>query len=118
MKPAVLLGILVLITCNTLTMYFLKKLSIVFISEYSFREFYRVLRFKEFYLGILVGIGSLASLIYVNTQIELSRFIPILMAMVILITSTMGIVIFHEQLTLNKVIGVLAILFALILLSR
>ncbi|MCP4373423.1 MAG: hypothetical protein GY797_35780 [Deltaproteobacteria bacterium] len=118
MKPIVFLFITILIICNTLTMYFLKKLSLIFISEYSFRQCYYIIFFKEFYFGILAGVSSLASLLYVNTQVELSRFIPILMAMVTLIVSSMGIVIFHETLTLRKVIGLVAVVFALILLSK
>lgn len=118
MKPTILVCMTALTLCNILTIYFLKKLSIVFISEHSFREFYYILSFKEFYLAAFAGAGSVALYIYVNAQIELSRFVPILTGMVTLIASSMGIVLFREALTVNKVIGLLAILFALVLLSK
>lgn len=118
MNPMMWGYIFLLTVCNMLTMFFLKKLSMVFIARHTMREFYYLLSFKEFYLAAFAGGCSVTLFIYINALIELSRFIPLLMGMVMLLTSTMGIVVFHEPVTVHKILGFVTMIMALILLSK
>ncbi len=118
MKLTTLVSIGVLTLCNILTVYFLKTLSMAFTLKYSFREIYCLLLFKEFYLAALAGACSVTLFIYVNSVAELSRFVPILTGMVTFMTSGIGILVFHETVTTPKIIGLIAIVFSIILLSK
>jgi len=66
--------------------------------------------------GLINGIGLLAYGKLTSGQFEISRYMPIALAVAPAIIAIGGWLFFHESLTLNKIIGVVAVVVAVWLL--
>lgn len=68
--------------------------------------------------GLLNGIGTLFYAKLLNTQgVDISRFIPLTIGLVAVITLVLGSILLKEPLTLKKVSGVLLVVIAVYLLN-
>ena len=104
-----ILSILLLITCNVITVFFLKNLCCCF-PTFTAKDLLTGLTYKEFYIAILSG--CLAVLLYIFTlhRMELSRLMPVLGALLTILTSVVGFVCFGEPITTTKVAGLCAVI--------
>lgn len=110
--------ILGLILCNLATVFLIKKLMLHFTAQQFISNVFQIFLYKELYFLIFTGTIAVLAYMYLNTKIELSRFIPTLTGLLTLIVTFMGVLCFNESMTTWKVSGLIFILLGVFLISR
>ncbi len=68
--------------------------------------------------GLVNGIGTLAYAKLLNTKgVDVSKFIPLILGLIVVFTVVAGIFLFKEPLSIKKVTGVLLVVIAIFLLN-
>jgi len=111
-----ILFILLLITCNLVTIFFFKKL-VLLIPEFALSTLLTSLVHKEFYIAIASGCLAVVVYLFILHRMELSRMMPLLSALLTVATSLTGFFYFGESVTLLKVIALFAVTSGVILIS-
>lgn len=112
------LFIFLLISCNLTTIYFIKRLVTKMGDKLSLSFIYDAFFYVEFYLLLFFGAAAVFLFMFITSRMDLSKFSPILTGLLTLLVSAMGIILFKESLTANKIFGLTSIIIGIIFLSK
>ena len=112
-----LLYAFLLALCGAPVSIFLKRMVLATGTEPSMGTFVRAVTNLNFYGAVIMGVISVLLYCYIISKIELSTFVPMFYGLSMCLIALFGIVLLGEQVTIQKLVGIVASVLGVVLLT-